>query len=80
MSAGISGSSPTRRNDERRNRPQCTGRAIAMRTIRLALSDATLSKCSDIGTMDARPKKPRALGVKARGPQAPGFAIDSPGA
>ena len=49
-----------------------------MRTIRLALSDATLSKCSDIGTMDARPKRTPRLGVEARGPQAPGFCDRQP--
>jgi hypothetical protein len=56
------------------------GRAIAMRTIRLALGDATLSKCGDIGTMMRGQKEPRAWGLRRGALRHRGFAIDSPGA
>ena len=69
---------PERRTDKPAAVPGAA-RAIAMRTIRLALGDATLSKCNDIGTMDARPKRTPRPGGQSAGPSGTGgFAIDSP--
>ena len=70
---------PPERRTEKPAAVPGAARAIAMRTIRLALSDATLSKCSDIGTMDARPKRTPRPGGQSAGPsQAPGFCDRQP--
>ena len=79
MYAGISGSSQTRRNDERKKPAAVPGacRAIAIGTTGFALGDA-ICKGGDIGITNAGPKRTRALGVKARGPQVPGFCDRQP--
>jgi hypothetical protein len=48
-----------------------------MRTIRLALGDATL-ECIDIGTMDARPKRTPRPGGQSAGPSGTGFCDRQP--